>query len=746
MATLLWLLGLMVLPTAALPEPGNPGDRSGPRLTLPAEVAGPAYPALATVGVPLPKGISPDAKGWVVTDGRMRFPTQARIQSRWPDGSARWLLVDWIASSAPDPAGLRLEREEPGAPSPGPRSSPAPAALRLTESPQGIEVDTGALHFRVPADSVALVDQLRRAGSPTPGGSLRASAELGGAALQARSTSRVRVLERGPVRVRVESRGSYGAGLDFVLRVDAWAGQDVLRIFHTFEYRGRERRVDLSRLSLDLSLPGLAAKAVEVGRVEAPVRKGNLQEGPLVVRQADERRRYFGATQEEGRLAGWFRLDAATGAVGLRVPFLWQEYPQDLRFTPEGWTHHLWSPAEPPARLGVGVAKTHEFLLSLAPGTEGSGTNGPRLAHVDPSWTAASGAVRNFVAPGPGAGGDFLTALTEGYRRYRAHADREEWDDRGMPDCPRPRPGSTAAPDPFERRRVGFYGMLNWGDWNFRGYHDDVKGCDAWGNLEYDLPQVLALHWLATGSAQAAEGLLASARHFRDVDTIHACPDRPEWTGMNHPKNPLHFSFALGGVDLGHTWTEGLISYSLLTGDERGLEGARGIGDYLVHRVKARFLLGNPRQWGWPQIALVALWEATGESSWREAAAEYARRGMAQHEPDRIGDFKLGILAEGLAYTHSVTGDPAIASWLARYARAVAASGERPDVRLLPALVHASGLAGDPQLASVARQAVARLDFGHWGKPLSIAGRLGFGILGSRPAEPVSMAPAGKRR
>ena len=111
--------------------------------------------------------------------------------------------------------------------------------------------------------------------------------------------------------------------------------------------------------------------------------------------------------------------------------------------------------------------------------------------------------------------------------------------------------------------------MWNWGDWNFRGYQDTTKGTDSWGNLEYDTAYVLALTYAASGDAEVYDQMVAAARHFIDVDTIHACPTHPEWVGMNHPKNPLHFSFELGGPDLGHTWTQGSLAYYYLTGDER---------------------------------------------------------------------------------------------------------------------------------------------------------------------------------
>jgi hypothetical protein len=273
--------------------------------------------------------------------------------------------------------------------------------------------------------------------------------------------------------------------------------------------------------------------------------------------------------------------------------------------------------------------------------------------------------------------------------------------------------------------------MFNWGDWNFPGYHDTTKGCDAWGNLEYDMTQVLALAYAATGRRAYHESMIAAARHFMDVDHIYYQHEHPDWIGMNHPKNPLHFSFELGGPDLGHTWTEGLLSYYYLTGDERGLAAARGIADYLVKRIGStvNWPKGNPRQWGWPQVALVAAYEATGDAKYWTGAQEYARRGIAAYAPTKIKDWKLGILAEALAYTHSLTRDAVIQDWLSRYASAVYAQGPGVDPRFLPALAYVARLEGRPEYARAANEGVARLKFGGWGKPFTIAGRLGFAIL-----------------
>jgi hypothetical protein len=284
--------------------------------------------------------------------------------------------------------------------------------------------------------------------------------------------------------------------------------------------------------------------------------------------------------------------------------------------------------------------------------------------------------------------------------------------------------------------------MFNWGDWNFPGYHDTTKGCDAWGNLEYDMPQVLALAYAATGERQYYDAMVAAARHFMDVDRIYYQAERPNWVGMNHPKNPLHFTFELGGVDLGHTWTEGLLSYYYLTGDERGLAAARGIADYLVKRAGTTPLRGNPRQWGWPQIALVAMYEATGAAEYRDAALAYARGGMAAFPPDRLVGWKLGILADGLAYTHAATADTAISAWLLKYAAAVGAQEGMLDARFLPGAAYAARLGRGDAAAPALAGAVARLKFGSWGKPFTIAGRLGFRLLALKDGAAAATPPA----
>jgi hypothetical protein len=228
--------------------------------------------------------------------------------------------------------------------------------------------------------------------------------------------------------------------------------------------------------------------------------------------------------------------------------------------------------------------------------------------------------------------------------------------------------------------------------------------------------------------------MTVAARHFMDVDTVHFQRQHPEWVGMNHPKNPLHFTFELGGTDLGHTWNEGLLSYYYLTGDERGLAAARGIADYLERRARSVLRRANPRQLGWPQVALLAFYEATSERTYLEAAEIYARRAMELYPAEKANHWKHGVLADALAYTHALTRDPTIEQWLRSYAQVV---GRRRQVepRFIPGLAYVARVSKDAELRAFVLAGVQGIDLGGWGKPFTLGGRLAFRVY-SLLAEP----------
>lgn len=675
------------------------------------------------VSVPLARDSKPATKAvGLLSSGERAWPTTSQVLARWETGSPRWVRIYGQADFKAGQATQAIVRNV-GEGLKGFAGLEGPVQTR--ELPDRLEVRNGEIHFVIRQRSDAWIDSLwwdkRKGGGIRIVGEAQVDGEVG----HAGPIESIEVLDSGPLRALVEVRGRYGTTpLHYRLRIECFAHQPILRMFHTFEVHAATPTVYLERLAIHVSLPKLTSPNL-LYRVDGQVTPVQARL-PFRIVQQDNEKYLLGSDPHPGRLAGWFDVHDAKFGLTLWARWFWQQYPQAIQVKSQRLTYEVFG-GDRPALAGTGAAKTHEFVLALRGGGEAAGLDElvhfPLEGRVDPKWLAESGALRGANLVGTEAGQAFFRRLLQQWSRVEQRYEVDEWDDRQSVHCP-----EGNGPDPFELRRRGFFGMWNWGDWNYPGYHDTTKGCDAWGNLEYDLTQVSALACWLTGNARLCEATVAAGRHFMDVDIIHYHPRYPQWVGMNHPKAPLHWSLELGGVDLGHTWTEGLLSLYLLTGDDNALVAARGIGEFLLRRVRAP-LKGNPRQFGWPQIALVALYEVTNDQRFLNGAKEYARLGMERHHSDKIQDWKLGVLAEGLAYTHRYTGDEQIRTWLERYAKAVLTTPSATDARLWPAVAYVASLRGDRAAADKARAVVDRLDFGGWAKPFTIAGRVGFAIL-----------------
>lgn len=671
-------------------------------------VDGIAWPV--AVNVPFAPGEVRKGTPLSLERGGRRLASQVEPLVEWPDGSLRWVRIDGILP-ARSHGPLRVVAK------PGPAPRPA---LRMQEKTDGIFVDTGAVVFEVPRARFAIAENLRLGRTHKPLlAAVSTSLIADGQFSHASPPKALRITRQGPVHGEIELRGDLGSDFEYLIRLAVDAGSPFVRILHTYVKTGGRADSLVERLAIDVPYTVELEASYSVGRSAGKPLEGQVATSPVFA-QIDNAIFDADGNRNRGHLAGWFEVASDSGAVGLGSRWYWQEYPKAVTLGPKGITFDLWSPRGGTARIGIGSAKTHELVVWLARrGTVGkaraAATSRPLRGFVAPAYLARTGALRNAIDPDSTS---FDEVLQKAARRYRKRNARERWVDCGQERCGDARESVT---------RTGAYGMLNWGDWNFPGVGDDVKGTDAWGNLEYDTTQVLALAHAATGDAALFDQMAAAARHFMDVDTIHALPARPEWVGMNHPKNPRHFEFDLGGVDLGHTWVEGLLSYYQLTGDRRGLEVARGIADYLVRRLRD-FLRGNPRQWGWPQVALVAMYDVTRESRYLDAAKGYASAAMRAHPPKPDRKWKLGILAEGLAYTHAYAGGKDIEAWLRQYADEVERKRPR-DSRFYPAVAYIGRVTGEKSWLDLAADRIDRLDLGNWGKPFTIQGRIGLRIL-----------------
>ena len=718
----LWLVAALVVRVASA---------AGAPVSIAIQVAEPAGTARlgepVTSGVPLPRGAVREAgRLWLSDAGGRAVPLQRTPLERWPDGSLRWVLLDFPADVAADREAVYTLRQ--GVPAALPRGA---ARLGIERAPTGTTFDTGTLRVTVPASGNALASRVlldgRRVGGAVP---LPARADSGPPATQP-----PRIETEGPVRAEVLLAGRWSDGVAYEARLAAFAGSSALRLRYTLTHTGQPGVVPIPRLGVAV-LDEMRSGAIGLGGV--PHRFD-----PLVERHAlrlhDARDARLDGAVAQGTPDCWVSGRSAAANVILVSPFCWQQYPQELALSPGGVRVDLFAGGKDPVRLGRGAAKTHEvWIVVRPPGAAdpperiAAALAAPLAAHVDADWVVATRALQGALAPGDPGADSFLQRLRDAVRRYRARADAERWDD-----------GPPVACDArgTERPRTGFYGTLNWGDWNFPGYHDRAKGCDAWGNLEYDLPQVLGLGWVATGSRAMWDAFLASVLHYRDVDIIHHDPEYPDRIGLNHPHKVGHFApEAKQNVDLGHAWLEGLITHYRLTGDPRSRDAALAMGDALARRLGKA---GNPRQFGWPMIALAALADSTGEARYRDAAVRFATPALTAFDPTpAAADWKVGILADGLAAVQAVSPEPQRLDWLTRYADALLAApmDRYPDARYALPLGVLAAWTGDARYRARALDVAAGLGIGDWGKTLALGGRTGFRLLSPLAAPPARSA------
>lgn len=188
------------------------------------------------------------------------------------------------------------------------------------------------------------------------------------------------------------------------------------------------------------------------------------------------------------------------------------------------------------------------------------------------------------------------------------------------------------------------YGFLNFGDW-----YGERRWC--WGNLEIDLQWALALHFMRTGDLRYFWWGEKAAKHYGDIDVIHYAPlagdvGKVYAHSVGHVGgyfDPSDFEeegwwwgphFVEGFTHLGHVWTQGNFIYYLLTGDKRYLESAQLTADWLASYITTNFDFKAERTVGWPLIAVMSAYQATGNPFYLNAARIFVRAAVKKQDPE----------------------------------------------------------------------------------------------------------------
>ncbi len=213
-------------------------------------------------GVPWARGSLSRDQSLVLTsaDGKS-MPLQTWPLAYWPDGSVKWLGCATVAG----PGNTGPMKLSPG------KAKATARAIRISESEEGIEVNTGVLICRIPREGSNLIGEMLIGGKPVArNGHLECSLEktTGKAGLitkqieEFRSDVRkVSVELAGPVRTVVRIDGVHKSlsgnreWLPFIVRLYFYAGSPEVRMVHTVFYDGDDHADFIRGLGVVFSVP-----------------------------------------------------------------------------------------------------------------------------------------------------------------------------------------------------------------------------------------------------------------------------------------------------------------------------------------------------------------------------------------------------------------------------------------------------------------------------------------------------------
>lgn len=614
------------------------------------------------IAVPVKKGQLSGASDVSVYDGTEKLPVQTKVTARYDDGSVRFLFTRFMGNLPGNSAkdfSLYLDekdRREYVEDSAVQECASDAGQLVVTQNADGFTVDTGTLCFRVKNFSENLFDTLMCGRQLYEREQFLGPYLCDGMGTKYNVTiDRWRIVEEGNVCTILAATGcndtEFGGCEEsnhyrFEIRVTAYAGKPWLeisyRLFNTSESPLKIKSLVFSVMSgngmeQDITLADMNDASYIDSTGCGDISEAIENENALVYRTR--------GTKE------LLHIEELAPAQGVRTCAGASNYKTDFVIGRDGTQVN--KAAYDKALLMEGNEHMAEVLYGtfFADRTDADGGVCATIFQAQQNYPKAVKADKDGV---------YVMLVPEGFndvvmqpgmareQRFMLHfheADEHiaELDNRSliyqMPDRPIIAPyvykNSGAVPDVFADKvnadidmlliskadaRARSFGMLNWGDtidWNYtkqgRG-----GGAAVWVNNEYDFPHACALMYMRMGIRRYLDFCMVHASHWMDVDVCHYSADTLKIGGLTeHTKGHV-----INGVMVpSHEWVEGFLDYYHLTGDERGLETAIGIGENIMKLLDtpAYAVAGesNARETGWALRALTALYIETGNEKYK---------------------------------------------------------------------------------------------------------------------------------
>lgn len=572
-----------------------------------------------TVSLPFRRGLlaDADAAGFSVGPAERPFPCQTAVLQRWSDGSVRWLQAHFQADLPGNVACRVPFRVGPAVPGAG-----GFEPLRHVSDGEGVRVDTGAISFRVPRSGPRFLDDLRWEGKPVFGGAPFSLVLATDREELPWSQGDVTVEEAGPLRIVLRVEGPADAAIRQSLRLTAYAGKGSLDVEHLFRLDGKADPRRLRKLELAFR-PGGASGRAALGKGHYGTKIRSSAAGEKITERIDAETILSEAIEHHPHSyygdfwADWTGAEAGLTATVFQAP---QLFPKGVAADGAGIVCELMPEGAAPVVIRPCMGKTHALRLAIHPAAA--------------AWDEIAAASLQYQIP------DVPLVPAAWYRR---HAD---WSLDIL--------GAKAPPKLLTLLTRQFsgppcaVGMMAFGDAVDRGYtlQGRGRGRPIWINNEYDRAHACFVFHALTGQRWVLDSALATCRHWIDVDIAFGHPD-PLVDGAHITHDMGHTEGFMAKAS--HQWVEGLIEFFWFTGRREGLEAALGIGRSILRQLDALAEGGMAsntiREEGWALRALVALYRATEDPSWKQAADSLVDRMAAWERQEG------GLLSAYLSHT-----------------------------------------------------------------------------------------------
>ena len=620
-----------------------------------------------TCGIPWPRGVLTDVSRLVLRDAQGQSTRlQARPLDHWPDGSIRWLLLDWQAQVDGETHYRLAIASQTDAP-------PSLGGVRVSEKQGGFEIDTGSAQFTVrEKGDFPFVSVNVQGKSALDASSSGFTVEDESGRISRPCLDRITVEEQGPMRVCLRLEGRLTESLaEFVARLHFFAGSSTVKFVLTLRNPrkaehpggiwelGNGGSIYLRDASLILRLPGQSsAEAVgtqiqfspEVGspveRCDVPLEIYQDSSGGDNWRSSNHLNRHrvvphtfrgyrlrLGQSDRFGlRATPLVSLSRGDHAIAVAMPYFWQNFPKAIEATNDSlilrlFPRHFADVHE----IQGGEQKTHTFYVAFGPDTVTDEPLAwgrvPSLAHASPQWYSDSGAIPYLTPKADDPNSEYLRLVD----------------------------AAIEGDDTFEHKReiIDEYGWRHFGE--IYGDHEAVfhRGPTplvSHYNNQYDPIAGFAFQFCRSGDSRWHRAMDELAWHVQDIDIYHTERDKTAYnrglfwhtvhyvdagtsTHRSHPRAPgVHG----GGPGSEHNYATGLMLHYFVTGNASSRENAIALAQWVIDMDD-----GRKSVFRWLDRGYTGLISASGSTFY--------------HGPGRGGANSLSALLDG----HRLSGDSA---------------------------------------------------------------------------------------